>query len=167
MATTATGVRETAFDVVQLPATGELAALWLTSDKDPPAEDWAAAMALLSTTSQKTGVPLGAFKHLVITDAGAPSAKQRAELSKMAPGKVAVVTPALSNPLKRGIATAVTWLNPQVVFFKPEEFMGALDHIGVGRHRLAVWTCYRDLAKSAPPNSTLKSIARRFDLAWP
>ena len=65
----------------------------------------------------------------------------------------------LSNPFKRGIATALSWTNPAMKFFQPEETDEALRHLDLREARAAIWSEYGKLQRDAPRNATLGLIA--------
>ena len=75
----------------------------------------------------------------VYTEGGAPNARQRALLNQvMATAKppVAVLT---SSSLARAAGTAISWFNPAIRLFAPDDAESALDHLaaaGVDRVRL-------------------------------
>ncbi|HEV8246088.1 MAG TPA: hypothetical protein VGP93_09985, partial [Polyangiaceae bacterium] len=115
-----------------------------------------------SEFKDKTKAPVERLRHLVVSDGAAPSAKQRKQLHTVAwegkSGKIAVVTTVLSNPIKRGIATALSWMNPGFGFFGPEQFYKALAHIDMTSRENEIWAEYQTLRTQLPPNATLDLI---------
>ena len=66
---------------------------------------------------------------LVFTEGGAPNARQRARLNELLAGRkvpVSVITP---SAVARAVATAITWFNPTLHVFAPDDMDGALDHL--------------------------------------
>jgi len=108
------------------------------------------------------------MRSLVVTDGGAPNTKQRAQLAaavNQAPFKLAVVTTVLENPIKRGVATALSWLNPAIRFYVPSQFHDAVHYLGLAAHTDAVWRQYGELASELPrADKTLPLIARATGL---
>ncbi|PRQ05275.1 hypothetical protein ENSA5_03940 [Enhygromyxa salina] len=101
------------------------------------------------------------IRTLAISDGGAPNALQRQELfTTLLEGKAksAVVTSVLTNRLKRGIATAIFWLNPNFRAYPPDQFDNALAHLEVSDHREAVLRTLREMGHKLAPLDTLKAI---------
>lgn len=70
------------------------------------------------------------FAQLVVTDGGAPSATQRkrlAEATREARYPLVVIN---TNPLIRGVITAISWMNPGIKAFAPNKFKDAVAHVG-------------------------------------
>jgi hypothetical protein len=150
---------EMAFTVVRC---GEYeVTLWLHSENDPPADEWKVAMGRLVEHKRKLGGDLSKVRSLAITDGGAPNTVQRGELiGDVHEGhvKTAAVSSVLTNRLKRGIATAIFWLNPNFRAFPPEEFSRALEHLDLGAHGPMLLAALEGLQKSLPGSKTLKAI---------
>jgi hypothetical protein len=73
---------------------------------------------------------LAAARALVVTEGGAPTAGQRAELGQLL-GKIKVpIAVMTSSSIARAAGTALGWLNPAVKVFAITDFDGALDHLG-------------------------------------
>jgi hypothetical protein len=145
-------------------------ALWLHTKADPPQAEWEAALAEVERFAQVQALPPERMRVLVVTDGGGPNARQRAQLAAnaaMSKAKTAVVTTALSNPIKRGMATAVHWLNPETDFFQPAQLSDALAHVDLAAERNRLWTELLDLQKGLPPVETLRLLADTFHLEQP
>jgi hypothetical protein len=84
----------------------------------------------------QTSLPAGRARVLVWTDGGAPNAKQRAMLSAALKGGqplTAVLTP---SKVVQTVSVAISWFNPRLRVFSPNELELALDHLNiVGPHR--------------------------------
>lgn len=136
--------------------------LWLHTPQDPPANEWTAAIEQITELKRKLG-GVSNIRTLAVTDGGAPNATQRGELfTDLLEGQArsAAVSTVLSNRLKRGIATAVFWLNPNFKAFPPEEFRRALDHLGLEGEASKILTALQELQKSIPTNKTLEAILK-------
>jgi hypothetical protein len=151
----------------QLISIGELSVgVWLHAESDPPADEWSASCRSVAEFAG-AGVDLEHFRALIVTDGGTPDARQRKELFQDAlrgyPAKISVITEAVANsPLKRGIATALTWMNPNFRVFEPGELMLALEHIGLDRTQFeAIWGCLAFIQRGLEPNATLRRIGAR------
>src|SRR5687767_13691586 len=97
--------------------------LWLHPKEDPAQGEWLAAIRRMEAI-KASGIPVERMRNLVISDGGAPSTVQRKQLAAIWDGqhvKSAVLTTVLSNPIKRGVATAIAWINPQFGFYRPEQ----------------------------------------------
>jgi hypothetical protein len=123
-------------------------ALWLHTAHDPSREHWDLAMHAVLEHMKQNNVPVSRLRNLVLSDGGAPNVRQRLQLHRELwrgqSSKISVVTTALSNPLKRGVATALSWLNPACGFFAPSQIRQALLHVDLAREERAI---FRSLAK--------------------
>jgi hypothetical protein len=136
---------------------------------DPPAAEWEPrmrelAMLLAATPDAKH------IRMLVVTGGGGPDARQRAQLRDVwGPRqiKVAVIVPGSGNPLKRGLMTALSWINPAMAFFTPDEFRLALEHVEQPEELDAVWSEILKLQSQLAPVRTVRLIAQANELALP
>lgn len=132
-------------------------AIWMHTDADPGQAYWDAAVAAVSR------YPTTTLRSLVVTDGFAPSTARRAQLAKEgfrgATVKSSVVTDVLDNPLKRGVATALTWINPHFSFFAPAKFHEALAHLDLADHAAEVWEALGRGQQAMPPLRNLRAIA--------
>lgn len=137
----------------------------------PPADEWRRYEELLRQTKGAQGVDIGRMRVLVISDGGAPNTHQRHvvqnEIWEGRPVKMALLTNSLGNPIKRGIARALTWMNPDVSIFAPHDLSGALHHLGLAHDFDAVWARCVALQAQLAPLQTLKAIAERLGLPIP
>jgi len=135
--------------------------LWLHTELDPPDPQWSAAIQPLVRERRARGLTPSQLRYIVISDGGAPSATQRAELFRELhegqPVRVAAVTLALSNPVTRGIATAVSWVNPGLRFFQPARFQDALTYLDLRDLRREIESEYRNMKER------LGRVVRTFD----
>jgi hypothetical protein len=107
---------------------------------------------------------------LVVTGGGGPDAIQRAQLAKVWGGrdlKVAVLVPGLGNPLKRGLMTALSWVNPAMAFFTPDRLREALIHLQHVEELAVVWQELTGLQAQLTQVSTLQRIAQANALPAP
>jgi len=105
--------------------------VWLHTAKDPPMDEWLKAMEITRAAKLARGDG-SRIRSLVISDGGAPNATQRGQLDDAfdnKPHKLVVVTIALSNPIKRGIATAISWINPAFRAVSPAQVDIGLTHL--------------------------------------
>ena len=157
---------EIAYDILRL---GPFAAsLWLHTDKDVPQPEWDAALARLITFLREQRLSVADLRTLVLSDGGAPNAIQRArvrnEILKGHSSKSSVITMALSNPLRRGLATALQWMNPDTRFFLPRELSQALAHIDLAPWSGALAEHFAELATLVAPNRTYAAASLFFNL---
>jgi hypothetical protein len=109
--------------------------LWLHGETNPTAELWEANLEEGRRVMLENKVSIRQYRSLVFSDGAAPNARQRDQLNRnLHRGHAAptsVVTDALSNPIKRGVATALQWLNPAFRFYLPGDIAEALAHLGL------------------------------------
>ena len=110
--------------------------VWLHAKKDPPRDEWDRCHANVCGELQRLGSQVATRRGFVVSDGGAPNTKQRADCARdiwagATELPVAVITPTLDNPVKRGIATALMWLQPQLKFMRPSQWQEALRHLGL------------------------------------
>jgi hypothetical protein len=158
--------RELALTILELG--NRTVVMWLHTMVDPPTDQWDAAIEAIVEHRAARKLAPSEMRHLVVSDGGAPSAKQRAQLLRAVwegtPGHIAVVTPVLTNPIKRGVATALTWLNPLSRFYEPSGFRVALEYLEVAHHTDAIWSAYGELAQQLPPSDSLPMISASVGL---
>ena len=147
--------------VTTLSLEGYAVALWLHTAIDPPKDEWDRGLDTLIAATR--AVRTAKMRHLVITDGGAPNAAQRArmhnELARSEPLRLAVVTTVLSNPIKRGVATALSWANPQIGFFQPPQIEQALQHVDLTGHADVLWSEFVKMQREIPPVAALRAVA--------
>jgi len=131
--------------------------VWLHTKNDPSDGEWETAFEFMSTTRRREGVPFGDARSLVITDGGAPRSLQRARLREF-PMKSSVITTVLSDPIKRGIATAISWANPRFFFGGPNDAPRAAEHLDLGDQWDVLWQTFQDLQQALPPNQALERV---------
>lgn len=109
--------------------------LWLHGETNPTAELWEGGLEHARRVMLARHAILRNYRGLVFSDGGAPNAKQREQLARGLLGGVpvrsSVVTNVLDNPVKRGVATALQWLNPLIRFYTSADVVQALAHIGL------------------------------------
>jgi hypothetical protein len=141
-------------------------ALCLQTERDPSVAEWSSGCQAFRELRKQCGDNTASLRTLIISDGGAPNTLQRAEFFQAALGGLhptAVISISLSNPVKRGIATAISWLNPHFRAFEPQRWSDAFGYLDLSRHFDAVWGEFAKLQQRLPRNLTLRSItvARR------
>jgi hypothetical protein len=128
---------------------------------DPPQAEWDNVLKLLS--AQLAAAPdVERMRMLVVTGGGAPDARQRAQLAEVWAKrdiKTAILVPGRNNPLKRGLMTALTWINPAIAFFEPPQLSEALVYLGIAQELEAVWKELAGLQGQLTQVATLQLIA--------
>lgn len=134
----------------------------LHTQQDPLPSEWTNYIDLHLNLKKKNAGDLSRIRNFVVTDGGAPDVKQRALMSEAfgAASKVAVITNALSNPIKRGVATAISWANPSFRALPPEQWRLALRHVDLEGHMQTILLELARLqSKLTPVNSLAQLIA--------
>lgn len=142
---------------------------WLNSALDPEPEVFDRWVARIREVKLESKGDDCVFSTFVVSDGGAPNARQRTVLlSDVRRGEspAAVVTNALNSPLKRGIATTFSWLNPGFQAFPPESSSLAFTHVGCAKRdqQEAVWEALVRMQLEVPLSRTLHAIAKQMDL---
>ncbi len=152
------GSRTTMNMAMSIVTCGDLdVTVWLHTEQDPDQTLWNQAVKKI-TDLKKKRPDVSRIRTLAVTDGGAPNSIQRGQLfADVLEGKAtsAVVTTILSNPLKRGVATAISWLNPSFRAFQPEDMAGAFNHLQLTEHVDTIIEELVRLQKSLPPVKTL------------
>jgi hypothetical protein len=133
--------------------------VWLHTENDPAEHEWDAAFEAIKVKLKKEAAPLSEVRSLVISDGGAPGGVQRARIGREFPAKSSVITTVLSNPVKRGIATALSWVNPRFFFGSPMEAKRALAHLDLDDQWDVLEPAFRELQKKLPRNRALELVA--------
>jgi len=143
---------------------GELdVAIWLHTDEDPGREPWSEATNQVASLKQTRGGDVSGIRTLAITDGGAPNSLQRKQLHSDVLGGNApstVISNVLSNRFKRGIVTAISWLNPSFRGFQPEDYLKAFEHIELGSHIDTIFAEVGKLQQQLPPVETWKLLKK-------
>ncbi len=151
---------EMAFQIHQAGALDLL--IWLHTDVDPAPGEWQLSYDAIHAFKAKRG-STDSMCNLVLTDGGAPGAEQRAYFHKVLdegqPRKYAVLSVSLSNPLKRGVATAIHWLNPAFQAWEPKDYEKALAHLGLAGKLPELWPVLLALQGKLRPTKTLAKLA--------
>ncbi|MET0343731.1 MAG: hypothetical protein ABW252_22145 [Polyangiales bacterium] len=135
--------------------------VWLHGEHDIPPDDWVYAMERVRAAKTACAGDATRLRFLVVTDGGAPNAQQRTELfASLLEGRVrcAAVSNSLDNPIKRGIVTAITWLNRDFKAVLPEQFESALAHLGIAQNE-PIWRVLTALQATVPLNRSLVRVA--------
>lgn len=145
--------------------------LWLHTAKNPPAPEWERACEQIAELKSNSHGDISRIRSLVISDGGAPSSTQRSRLFRdifdQRASKLSLVTPVLVNPIKRGIATAIGWLNPSFRAFDPARWPEALAHIDLADQIEGIWPAFQKLQATLPTIGTLEFIAKDARLEMP
>jgi hypothetical protein len=141
---------------------GELrVTLWLHNADNPTDAEWAAALERVATLKRTVGGDLSNIRGVVLSDGGAPNTLQRGDLFvKLLEGKsrAAATSLALSNPLMRGIGTAISWLNPSFKVYPPDRFDLALEYLNLAEYRNQIIAEFDKLQSGMVANKTLAAI---------
>lgn len=134
-----------------------------------PQAEWDAALAQLRKLTPG-GLDPQHTRMLVLSDGGAPDVSQRAQLAELwhhAEIKVAVMVPGAGRPEKRGVVTALMWVNPALGLFTPDLFHQAIEHLDLRPHEAPVWREVQRLQAQLPLLRTVQLIAELNALPAP
>jgi hypothetical protein len=71
------------------------------------------------------------MRTIVFTDGGGPNAAQRKLANEALAGKPSLTAVVSSSQVVRGMVTALSWFNPKIKAFGPEEALEAFHYLGV------------------------------------
>lgn len=146
----------------RIPHPELLVILWLHSSVNPGDEEWDRACSQIAAWRRAHGGDVTRLRQFIVSDGGAPNARQRSrsshEVQAGQPTKIAVVTTVLTNPLKRGVATALTWVNPSIRFYEPSRVAEALQYLDLAEHATAVKAGLEKLEPGLGTVNTLRMI---------
>lgn len=139
---------------------------WLHTAKDPTDAEWDASHAELVAALKRGKGDTERRVGLVVSDGGSPSTRMRAmavaDVWTSSGSKnnrpLAAFTPELNSPVKRGIATALTWLQPNLRFLRPRDWGLGLAHVGLSDHEDEILAEFRRMQARVFPVSTLSLV---------
>jgi hypothetical protein len=135
--------------------------IWLHTAADPLPEEW--ALGVEKTCVLKSQGSIERIRGFVVSDGGAPNVAQRRQLGEIfggRPNKVSLVTNSLANPVKRCVATAVSWINPAFKAVPPSRWRDALRHLDLEGEIASLLAILRDLQKELPRVTSLVELER-------
>jgi len=134
------------------------AALWLHTKEDPSDSEWDQGCGELLALKQRNDGDSSHLRTVIISDGGAPNARQRSHFSGLftGPTKSSLITVSLTNPVKRAIANVITtWLNPGFRAFSPARTREALAYVELLSEQAALWKHFDELANVLGMTETL------------
>jgi hypothetical protein len=142
--------------------------IWLHTAVDPSDTEWQAQFVeLRHFLDSKSGGSTG-VRGFAVSDGGGPNAKARHEINKVIfkDGlKLGAVSNVFSNPLKRGVVTAISWLNPQFKALQPREGARILEYLDCQAHTAEVWNCLQSMQQSLPTIISLRELGDALGLS--
>jgi hypothetical protein len=97
----------------------------LHNASSPTDSEWADWMRIVYA------IPVAELRILVFTDGGAPTTLQRGQFTDHLAGRAVPISVVSSSRLARGVATAISWFNPQIKVYPPAEIQQAFAHAGL------------------------------------
>jgi hypothetical protein len=141
-------------------------AMWLHTAQAPTPEEWKACCD--SIAQLKRGKGFGMLRSFVVSDGGGPDALQRKQLFievyERKKIKVGVITRSFANPMTRGMAKAISWINPGLRFAGPAQSMDVFRHVDLDAHVPLVWKHMQELQKRIKPIETFAEVERVLNL---
>ena len=138
--------------------------LALQTPRNPSDAEWGTYADELRRVTQLHPDDLTRVLTLVISDGGVPNTYWRSvfqnDIFQGKPVKIAVLTNALANPVKRSIARVFSWMNPGYRIFEPTDLTSALEHLQIPDSLDAIWSALCGMQARLPPIETLAGIAR-------
>ncbi|MEZ4296946.1 MAG: hypothetical protein R3B70_18420 [Polyangiaceae bacterium] len=98
---------------------------------NPPTDaEWHTYVEAVKAEEQR-GLDLTEMTTLVITEGGGPNAAQRKMVNDVLRGRTTKVATVSGSPFFRGIVTALTWFNPEMRVFSPDNVTDAFRFLGI------------------------------------
>jgi hypothetical protein len=142
---------------------GALTLLVSLHTAEAPRDEWLVYERRLRELKRVSKGEFQRLRVLVVSDGGAPDTQQRNtmqnEIWEGQAVKVSVLTNSLQNPIVRGVAKALSWMNPGFKICNPSDLPGALVHLGLLHELDRSWECLRRLQAGMPTVATLGLIA--------
>ena len=159
---------ELGFEIVRFEESD--VSIWLAGTQDFSGEGWTHACLAVADSIRSRDDDPARHGVLVVTDGAAPNTKQRREWSQLVlrgnTVRNAVVTTAVrTNPLKRGVATALHWLNRGFRVFEPDEIVDAFRHVNLASDQFdVVLASLARMQRQMLPVKALRLAAHRLGL---
>ena len=98
----------------------------------PPTDDeWLGYLDTLKMLLEK-----GPIEQLIMTTGGGPNVTQRKMLNEAIRGRPNRVAVSTGSTMVRGMVTAISWFNPQIAAFAPDQLAHAFDYLSVPREKV-------------------------------
>jgi hypothetical protein len=104
----------------------------------PTNAEWEEFLELL-----RHGRDIAELRVLVFTDGAAPDTMQRAAFTKLCDKKQPRIAVLSGSRMVRGVATAISWFNPNIDVFPPDNVNAALEHLRIAASE---WSAATDIA---------------------
>jgi hypothetical protein len=125
----------------------------------PSDEEWDEYLGFVEQALARVEGDASRVRGFAITDGGAPNAKHRGKLNAYLKDNRIHGSVVTSNPLVRGVVTALSWVNPNIRAFSPRNAENGLRQLGLANRDMEeFWNYVRMLAKSMPQIITLEAI---------
>ena len=102
----------------------------VVGEKEPTASDWKTYLDAIRAT-EKAGLDISRLRTLVFSDGAGPNAQQRKVLADHLNGRPSPLAIVTGGAIMRGVITALSWFNPQVRGFAPDQVTSALRYLDV------------------------------------
>ncbi len=135
--------------------------IWLHTAQTPSDAEWDAGIQLLIDYKAAHHGDLSRYRVLAVSDGGRPGLNERTRFTSIYEKRAvptAAVTIGLSNAVMRGVATALSWLNPGFKAHGPDQFDAAIGHLGLARFDREILMQLEVLQKELAPLKTLARI---------
>jgi hypothetical protein len=140
---------------------------WLHRKEEPDQPSWDQVLASIDQVLDARHGSVASLRCFIVSDGAAPNVRQRHEFRELVRGtpvKTAVVTTVMRDPIKRGIATSLSWFNPEFRVFRPDEAFAAVQHVTIALDGFQrVWAVLSSFQRSLR-TVTLPMVARALDL---
>lgn len=133
--------------------------IWLQTSNEIPEDGFDESLQTIARVKREVNGDVSRLRFLSVTDGGAPNSTQRRQLlSDLLEGKAiaAGISAVLQNPIKRGIATAILWLNPNFRAYLPNQYSEAFKHLGLEDYSSQIFTALTELQGHTEPVKTLE-----------
>jgi hypothetical protein len=116
---------------LRVTAVGDLGIAVFTADA-PTDDEWKQMLDVVRKAD------LTKFRGISFSDGGAPNSAQRKAMHECTKGISVPSVVVTSNAFARGVVTAMSWFNPSIKAFAPEQIDDALRHLKVSDSEFGV-----------------------------
>jgi len=102
------------------------------TEKNPSDAEWSEMLDVVRKAD------LSKFRGISFSDGGAPNSAQRKMMNELIKGHSVPSVVITASTVVRGIVTAMSWFNPSMKAYAPDQLDDALRHLNVGESEFGI-----------------------------